>query len=96
MQVKFCQFEIGSCIKVTLLHGTAVLSGIIGENSEENMKSENTLRKALARKGFKLVTTNSYVQYGVRIKKYAVADANNVIVSGENMDLSDVEEWLRK
>lgn len=60
------------------------------------MKSENTLRKALARKGFKLVTINSYVQYGVRTKKYAVADANNVIVSGENMDLSDVEEWLRK
>lgn len=51
--------------------------------------TENAIRSRLYRMGYKLVTTERVAE-----KLYAIADANNVIVTGERMTLGDVENWM--
>lgn len=56
--------------------------------------SESAIRSRLYRKGYKLIATQRYVVYGCIQKKYAIVDADNCLVTSENMDISDVEKWL--
>ena len=58
--------------------------------------TERTIRKKLAKEGYRLISKTIPMRIGGygKEKVYAIVDQNNIIVSGEQMTLEEIEKWV--